>query len=67
MTSQVPSSATVAKQPWYAAYSEAQSKPESISRSEMLELLQRGKKKEKFVLVDLRRTDYEVCRRGKMH
>jgi hypothetical protein len=51
-----------AEQPWHAAYPEAQSKPASISRSEVLDLLQNGKDDEKFVLVDLRRTDYEVCR-----
>jgi hypothetical protein len=28
----------------------------------VLDLLQNGKDDEKFVLVDLRRTDYEVCR-----
>lgn len=50
-----------AEQPWYAAYPEAQSKPASINRSEVLELLQTGKDDEKFLLVDLRRTDYEVC------
>lgn len=62
MTTQVPPSAT--ELPWYAAYPEAQSKPAPISRSEVLELLQNGKHEERFVLVDLRRTDYEVCCRG---
>jgi hypothetical protein len=60
MTTQVPLSATAAEQPWHAAYPEAQSKPAPISRSEVLELLQNGKEEERFVLVDLRRTDYEV-------
>jgi hypothetical protein len=60
MTAQAP---PPVEQPWYAAYPEAQSKPASISRSEVLELLQNGKDENKLVLVDLRRTDYEVCRR----
>lgn len=60
MTTQVTPSATAAEQPWYAAYPEAQSKPDPISRSKVLELLHHGKDDEKFVLVDLRRTDYEV-------
>jgi hypothetical protein len=63
MAAQVPPSATTAEQPWYAAYPEAQSKPDPISRSEVLEMLQNGKDGERFVLVDLRRTDHEVrCR-----
>ena len=63
MAAQVPPSATTAEQPWYASYPEAQSKPDPISRSEVLEMLQNGKDGERFVLVDLRRTDHEVrCR-----
>ena len=60
MTAQVPSSTTVSEEPWYAAYPQAQSKPEPIIRSEVLELLKQGEEREKLVLVDLRRTDYEV-------
>ena len=60
MAAQAPSSATVSEQPWYAAYPQAQSKPEPISCSKVLELLKQGKEGEKLVLVDLRRTDYEV-------
>ena len=60
MTAQAPSSATVSEQPWYAAYPQAQSKPEPIIRSEVLELLKQGKEGKKLVLIDLRRTDYEV-------
>lgn len=48
------------KQPWYGACPQARSNPESISRSKVLELLKEGKEAEKLVLVDLRRTDYEV-------
>jgi hypothetical protein len=59
MTAQAP---PPAGQPWYAVYPDARSKPASISRSEVLELLQTGKDDDKFVLVDLRRTDYEVYR-----
>lgn len=65
MTAQAPPSATAAaEQPWYAAYPVAQSTPVSTSRSEVLGMLQSGKPDEnRFVLVDLRRTDYEVRRR----
>jgi hypothetical protein len=59
MTAQAPPPAEL---PWYASDPEARSKPASISRSEVLELLQTGKDDDKFVLVDLRRTDYEVYR-----
>lgn len=48
------------EQPWYGAYPQARSDPESISRSKVLELLKQGEEAEKLVLVDLRRTDYEV-------
>lgn len=60
MAAGAPSSAMVSEQPWYAAYPQAQSKPEPISCSKVLELLKQGKEGEKLVLVDLRRTDYEV-------
>jgi hypothetical protein len=65
MTTQVPPPAMAVEQPWYAAYPEAQSKPDPISRSKVLELLQHGKDDETFVLVDLRRTDCEVRPCGK--
>ena len=50
-------------QPWYAAYPPAKSNPESISRSALLQLLKQSSEDERFVLVDLRRTDHEVSRR----
>lgn len=48
------------EQPWYAAYPPVRSKPESISRSALLQLLKQSSEDERFVLVDLRRTDHEV-------
>jgi arsenical-resistance protein 2 len=60
MTTQATSPTAGAEQPWYAAYPEAKSSPEFIDRSKVLELLKQGKEGEKIVLVDLRRTDYEV-------
>jgi hypothetical protein len=54
-------------QPWYAAYPQAKSNPDSISRSEVLQLLKQRKQDADFVLVDLRRTDYEVCRCVHLH
>lgn len=65
MTTQVPPPAMAVEQPWYDAYPEAQSKPDPISRSKVLELLQHSNDDETFVLVDLRRTDYEVRPCGK--
>lgn len=52
---------TMSEQPWHAAYPEPRSKPASISRVEMLGLLKSGAGKADLVLVDLRRTDFEVC------
>lgn len=51
----------VAEQPWYAAYPEARSEPESITRQQVLQLLKSDTLLgESFVLVDLRRTDHEA-------
>lgn len=51
----------VAEQSWYAAYPEARSEPESITRQQVLQLLKSDTSTgESFVLVDLRRTDYEA-------
>lgn len=61
MTDQMQPPITTPEQPWYAAYPQARSSPESISRSKVLELFKQGKEAEKFILVDLRRTDYEAC------
>lgn len=47
--------------PWYAAYPEPKSVPDSISVSDFFHWLQNGKRAGKdFILVDLRRTDCEV-------
>ena len=46
--------------PWYAAYPQARSNPETISRSKLLASLKQSAKGGKIALVDLRRTDYEV-------
>lgn len=55
------------EQPWYAAYPQAKSNPETISRSEVLHLLKQSKQDVNAVLVDLRRTDYEVYRCLHLH
>lgn len=60
MTTKASPPATGPEQPWHAAYPEPRSNPESIERSKVLELLKEGKQSERFVLVDLRRTDHEV-------
>jgi arsenical-resistance protein 2 len=48
--------------PWYAAYPAARTQsPASISRGELLELFRNGKEPGRdFVLIDVRRTDFEV-------
>lgn len=49
------------EQPWYAAYPTARSQPKSITRHEVLQLLKSDTPPGRsFVLVDLRRTDYEA-------
>ncbi|CAG8054951.1 unnamed protein product [Penicillium salamii] len=46
--------------PWHAAFPAPKSAPSSISREELLQWTQEGKQAGKdFVLVDVRRTDYE--------
>ena len=54
---------TTTETPWHAVYpSPRNSSPASISRTELLHLFRTGKQPgTDFVLVDLRRTDYEVC------
>ena len=48
--------------PWYAAYPAPKSEVVTISREEVLELLKTTPlEKRDFVLVDLRRNDFEVC------
>lgn len=52
-----------AEQPWYAAYPQAHSEGEAISRHNVLHLLKTESTAEStFVLVDLRRTDHEERR-----
>jgi arsenical-resistance protein 2 len=47
--------------PWYASYPEPQRKAGSVSREELLQWLRDGKQSgNDFLLVDLRRTDFEV-------
>ena len=60
MTNLVSSSDPTHEQPWYAAYPKARSEPESVSHTQVLDMLTQSTAGEKFVLVDLRRTDYEV-------
>ncbi|KAJ6155085.1 hypothetical protein N7470_005651 [Penicillium chermesinum] len=45
--------------PWHAAYPTPQIKAPSVSREEVLQWLRDGKAGEDFVLVDLRRNDFE--------
>lgn len=48
--------------PWHASYPAPQTVAASIPRQKVLEWLQGGKRVgQDFVLVDLRRTDFEVC------
>lgn len=48
--------------PWHAAYPSPKAIPSSISREEVLNMIKSGKQAGKdFVLVDVRRTDFEVC------
>lgn len=51
--------------PWYAAYPTARnSNPESITRHQLLQLINDGKEPGKdFALIDLRRNDFEVARK----
>lgn len=51
-----------AETPWYASYPAARTVAPSITRRELLQWLHDGKCVGRdFVLVDLRRTDFEVC------
>lgn len=51
-----------AETPWYASYPAAQTVAASVSRQEVLQWFLDGKRVgHDFVLVDLRRTDFEVC------
>jgi hypothetical protein len=50
-----------AELPWHAAYPAPRGAALSISREELLQWIREGKQAGKdFLLVDLRRTDYEV-------
>lgn len=54
--------ATLAKDaPWYAAYPEARSSPVTITRANLLDMIETGKRSGvDFILIDLRRADHEV-------
>ncbi|THW20082.1 hypothetical protein D6D02_01566 [Aureobasidium pullulans] len=46
--------------PWYAGYPEARSSPATITRSDLLNMIEAGKKPGvDYILIDLRRTDHE--------
>jgi arsenical-resistance protein 2 len=50
-----------AELPWHAAYPAPRGAAPSISREELVQWIRDGKQAGKdFILVDLRRTDYEV-------
>jgi arsenical-resistance protein 2 len=54
--------ATSAPAPWYAAYPAPKSEVVTISREEVLQLLKTTPLEGRdFVLIDLRRNDFEVC------
>ena len=54
-----------AELPWHAAYPAPRGAAPSISREELLQWIREGKQAGKdFLLVDLRRTDYEVWQFG---
>lgn len=64
--------ATLAKvTPWYAAYPEARSSPATIARSDLLDMIETGKRPGvDFILIDLRRADHEVgnaCKKARRH
>jgi len=53
------------EQPWHAAYPEPRSEPQPIPRHEVLQMLKdlaSTPQREQFVLIDLRRTDYEASK-----
>ena len=55
-------SSTPKEQPWHAAFPAPKAEPDAITKEQMLTWLQEGKVPGKdFVLVDLRRNDYEAC------
>lgn len=48
--------------PWHAAYPAPKATPSALPRQELLQWFREGKQAGKdFVLVDVRRTDFEVC------
>lgn len=47
--------------PWHAAYPAPKATPDALSRQELLQWFREGKQAGRdFVLVDVRRTDFEV-------
>ena len=60
------SAAAPASSPWYAAYPAPKSEVVTITREEVLAMLKATPvDKRDFVLVDLRRNDFEVSTKGK--
>ncbi|THX99845.1 hypothetical protein D6D03_06889 [Aureobasidium pullulans] len=57
--------------PWYAGYPEARSSPATITRSDLLNMIEAGKKPGvDYILIDLRRTDHEVsnaCKKARQY
>jgi arsenical-resistance protein 2 len=51
---------TAAPAPWHAAYPAPKTEAATISREEVLALLKNTEGQRDFILVDLRRTDFEV-------
>jgi len=59
-TADLESGPIASDQPWYAAYPPPRSEPQPIDRREVLRLLKSDTaQRENFVLVDLRRNDFE--------
>jgi hypothetical protein len=61
MASTTNSNDTPSEQPWYSAYPAPRSENQTITAAAVLELLKAGSPSEqRFVLVDVRRADFEV-------
>lgn len=58
-TTKIMASATEA--PWHAAFPKPKAQAEFISREDTLALFSSAKPGKDFILVDVRRTDFEVC------
>jgi len=53
--------------PWYAAFPPPVSKPDFITREETRKLFETKTVGKDFILVDVRRTDFEVCPSSSVH